>query len=321
MKSHSRLAASGTFDDRRQIIAAAALGCKECAMQIRKPVVAGQFYPADPTPCLSQIRECLASQTLTDSLPDSLVAGIAPHAGWTFSGPLAAMVFAAVKHRRATVRTFVFFGAAHGYFGPKPALDTCDAWETPLGNVQIDGSLRQALLDVGAVVAASSAHRHEHSIEVQVPFIQHLFPEARILPIIVPANESAIVLGNALADLPADAIAGMVCIGSTDLTHYGPRYGFTPMGVGEEALGWASGVNDRQFIDLALTLEPQRLLANSIENGNACGPGAAAATVLVAKRLGSAQGVLLAHTNSNEIMLRQMATPSRDSVGYAAIVF
>ncbi|MEN6335514.1 MAG: AmmeMemoRadiSam system protein B [Phycisphaerales bacterium] len=290
-------------------------------MQIRKPVVAGQFYPADRIPCLSQIGKCLTWEKLPDSLPDPLVAGIVPHAGWTFSGPLAAMVFAAVKRRRPAVRTFIILGAAHGYFGPKPAMDACDAWETPLGNVQIDDPLRQALLDSGAGIAASSAHRHEHSIEVQVPFVQHLFPEARIVPIIVPANESAIVLGNALADLPAETMAGVVCIGSTDLTHYGPRYGFTPMGIGADALGWASGVNDRQFIDLALALEPQRLLANAIENGNACGPGAAAATVLAAKRLGSAQGVLLAHTNSNEIMLRQMATPSRDSVGYAAIVF
>jgi hypothetical protein len=290
-------------------------------MQIRKPVVAGQFYPDDPVPCLSQIRECLASQTSSDSLPDPLVAGIVPHAGWAFSGPLAATVFAAVKRRRPAVRTFVIFGAAHGYFGPKPALDTCDAWETPLGNVPIDDSLRQVLLDGAVAMAAASAHRHEHSIEVQVPFIQHLFPEASILPIIVPANESALALGNALADLPADVSAQIVCLGSTDLTHYGPRYGFTPMGIGAEALGWASGVNDRQFIDLAVALEPQRLLASSIENGNACGPGAAAAVVLFAKRLGSPKGVLLAHTSSNEVMLRQRAAANRDSVGYAAIVF
>jgi hypothetical protein len=290
-------------------------------MQIRKPVVAGQFYPADREPCLAEIRACLASHTLSEPLPDPIVAGIVPHAGWTFSGPLAAMVFAAVNRQRGTARTFIIFGTAHGYFGAKPAIDAADAWETPLGTVPIDDALRQLLLDGGIAVAASSAHRHEHSIEVQVPFIQHLFPEAGILPIIVPANESALVLGNALADLPAETVAGTVCIGSTDLTHYGPRYSFTPMGIGSEALGWASSVNDRQFIDLALALEPQRLLANAIENGNACGPGAAAAAIMVAKRLGVAKGTLLAHTTSNEIMLRQTGSANRDSVGYAAIVF
>jgi len=290
-------------------------------MQIRKPVVAGRFYPGDAAECLAQIRECLASHALPDSLPDPLVAGIVPHAGWMFSGPLAAMVFAAVRRRRPSIRTVVILGAAHEYFGPKPALDACDAWETPLGAVQIDDSLRQALLDRGVALANASPHRHEHSIEVQVPFVQHLFPEARILPVIAPPAESAIALGNALAELPAETLAGIVCVGSTDLTHYGPRYGFTPMGIGAEALGWASGVNDRQFIDLALALDSQRLLANAIECGNACGPGAAAAVVRFAQKLGSLKGLLLAHTNSNEILLRQMASAGRDSVGYAAIVF
>ncbi len=290
-------------------------------MEIRQPVVAGQFYPGDREQCLAEIRACLASHTLREPLPDPLVAGIVPHAGWTFSGALGAMVFAAVRQQRGAVRTFVVFGAAHGYFGAKPALDGSDGWATPLGTAEIDDPLRQSLLESGAAVAASSAHRREHSIEVQIPFIQHLFPEARILPVIVPANESAIVLADALADLPADVVAETVCIGSTDLTHYGPRYGFTPMGVGAEALGWASNVNDRQFIELALAVEPQRLLANAIENGNACGPGAAAAAVMVAKRLGAAKGTLLAHTSSNEVMLRQTGATSRDSVGYAAIVF
>ncbi|MEN6423976.1 MAG: AmmeMemoRadiSam system protein B, partial [Phycisphaerales bacterium] len=91
-------------------------------MQIRQPVVAGQFYPADRQECLEQIRECLASHTLSETLPDPLVAGLVPHAGWTFSGPLAAMVFAAVKKQRPTVSTFVLFGAAHGYCGSAPAL-------------------------------------------------------------------------------------------------------------------------------------------------------------------------------------------------------
>ncbi len=316
-------------------------------MQIRKPAVAGQFYPEDRETCLAEIRQCLPAEVPGEGLPVPLLGGLVPHAGWTFSGALAALVFAAVKRRRGTVGTFVICGAAHGYFGSEPVVDGSDAWETPLGTTTIDASLRQVLLDSGAVIADSSAHRHEHSIEVQVPFIQHLFPDARIVPIIVPAAESALGLGKALADAslahsgweggkssnPQSAIRDHVTpgsdrgpqspifIGSTDLTHYGPRYGFTPMGIGSDALHWASKVNDRQFIDLALSLEPRHLLANALENGNACGPGAAAAVVAAAKQLGAKQGVLLAHTNSNEIMLREMGTVSRDSVGYAAIVF
>jgi AmmeMemoRadiSam system protein B len=93
------------------------------------------------------------------------------------------------------------------------------------------------------------------------------------------------------------------------------------MGVGQKALQWASNINDQKFIDLALRLEPQDLMSCAVENGNACGPGAAAATIAAAKKLGSEKGLLLGHTNSNEIMQRNMGTVSNDSVGYAAIIF
>jgi MEMO1 family protein len=290
-------------------------------MQIRKPIVAGQFYPDDRETCLAQIRACLPTEVPEEGLPRPLVGGLVPHAGWTFSGAVAALVFCALQRGRGSVGTFVIFGAAHGYFGAQPAVDGSEAWDTPLGRMRIDESLRQALVDSGTAVVDSSAHRSEHSIEVQVPFLQHLFPDARILPILVPVNDSALKLGRTLAEKTRGSDATTIYIGSTDLTHYGPHYGFTPMGVGSEALHWASDVNDRKFIDLALGLEPERLLASALENGNACGPGAAAAAVAAAKRLGARQGVLLAHTNSNEVMLREMGTARADSVGYAAIVF
>jgi MEMO1 family protein len=290
-------------------------------MQIRKPMVAGQFYPRDRETCLVEIRECLPTEVPSEGLPEPLVGGLVPHAGWTFSGALAALVFCAIQRGRGSVGTFVIFGAAHGYFGVQPVVDGSDAWDTPLGRTPIDESLRQVLLDSGAAVVDASAHRSEHSIEVQVPFIQHLFPAARILPILVPVNKSALTLGSTLAEKTRGSDTPVVFIGSTDLTHYGPHYGFTPMGVGSEALHWASDVNDRKFIDLALGLEPERLLAGAVENGNACGPGAAAATLAAAKQLGARKGFLLAHTNSNEVMLLETGTARPDSVGYAAIVF
>jgi len=291
-------------------------------MQARKPIVAGQFYPGRHDSCVDEIKECLEARTLSESLPETIVAGIVPHAGWTFSGSLAAMVFSAIKQRHEKVHTFVIFGAAHGYFGPTPAIDDSDFWETPLGNVGIDEMIADWLLDKKLVVADSLAHKGEHSIEVQVPFIQHLFPEAEILPIIVPPSEQAVSLGEAFGDImKLKAGKKIVCIGSTDLTHYGPRYGFTPMGTGAEALKWADRVNDQKFIDLALKLEAQSLLTSAAENCNACGAGAAAAAVAAAKKLGKTEGLLLAHTNSNEIMLRKMGATSAESVGYAAIIF
>ncbi len=290
-------------------------------MHTRKPMVAGQFYPAGGDACLAEVRACIASGTLPERLPDSIVAGLVPHAGWTFSGSLAALVFSAIRCRRPRVETFVISGAAHGYLGSKPAVDDSDGWETPLGTVAIDGPLRERLLQQGTVTTEASAHRHEHSIEVQIPFIQHLFPEARILPIIVPPLETAVALGEALAEAAVEMEIDAVCIGSSDLTHYGPRYSFMPLGPGAEGLRWAHEVNDRAFIDLALQVEPEQLLAQAVESGSACGPGAAAAMLAAARRQGTKAGMLLAQTNSNEIMRRKMGTTSRDSVGYAALVF
>ena len=291
-------------------------------MQKRKSIVAGQFYPGQYDSCVDEINECLDARTLSEPLPETIVAGIVPHAGWTFSGSLAALVFLAIKQQHEKVHTFVIFGAAHGYFGQSPVVYDRGSWITPLGEVAIDEELADAVLSAGPVVSDTSAHRAEHSIEVQVPFMQYLFPGAKILPIIVPPREQAVALGNSIGQIiNKDEHKKIVCIGSTDLTHYGPRYGFTPMGVSEDALKWADSVNDKKFIDLALKLEPERLLADAAENCNACGAGAAAAAIAAAKQIGKTEGLLLVHANSNEVMLRKMGTTSADSVGYAAIVF
>jgi MEMO1 family protein len=290
-------------------------------MKTRKPAVAGQFYPASRQSCLADIRRCIESETLGADLPGSVVAGIVPHAGWTFGGPLAALVFSAVARQSHNIGTLVICGACHGYFGSQAVVEDNDQWETPLGNVPVDTALRDLLVKEGQVRVEPAAHRQEHSIEVQVPFIQFLFPQARILPILVPPAAGPVEFGEEIADRIASTGASVAYIGSTDLTHYGPRYGFTPMGAGPEGLRWASTVNDRHFIDLALRLEAAELLAGAMDNGNACGPGAAAATVAAARKAGADKGCLLAYTNSNEILLKEMGTVSRESVGYVAMVF
>ena len=291
-------------------------------MRARKPIVAGQFYPGQHDSCVDQINQCLEQETLSEPLPETIVAGIVPHAGWMFSGSLAAMVFSAIKQQHEKVHTFIIFGAAHSYFGQSPAVYDKGFWSTPLGEVAIDEDLAEAVLGDSVAVSDPQDHQAEHSIEVQVPFIQHLFPGAKLLPVLVPPNEKAVTLGTNVGKIiGAVENKKIVCIGSTDLTHYGPRYGFEPMGTGADALKWASRVNDKKFIDLALKLEPEQLLASAAEDYNACGPGAAAAAVTAAKKLGKTKGLLLAQTDSNEIMLHKMGTSSTDSVGYAAIVF
>jgi AmmeMemoRadiSam system protein B len=279
-------------------------------MQTRKPIVSGQFYPGRRESCIDE------------TLPETIIAGIVPHAGWVFSGALAAMVFSAIKQRNEHVDTFCLFGAAHGYYGASPATYDKGSWMTPLGEIAVDEDLAEAVLKSGTAVSDLHAHGSEHSIEVQVPFIQHLFADAKILPILVPPTDGAVLLGEAVGEIiSGEKQKRIVCIGSTDLTHYGPRYGFAPMGAGTNGVRWAHDVNDRQFIDLAVKLDAGGLLVNAAEDQNACGAGAAAGAIAAAKKLGRTKGILLAQTNSNEVMQRKMGGLSSDSVGYAAIVF
>ncbi len=291
-------------------------------MQCRRPVVAGQFYPGQYDECIREIKECIEERVLNKPLPEQIKAGIVPHAGWVFSGSAAAMVFSAIKKQNKNVDTFLIFGAAHSYGGERPSIYDRGCWQTPRGESFIDAALAEKVIESGLAEGDRQAHQYEHSIEVQVPFIQHLFASAKILPIIVPPAKEAVDLGEAVGDIISQSEdKKVVCIGSTDLTHYGPRYGFAPMGVGANAIEWATNVNDRLFIDAAMKLKPREILSSAEQNLNACGPGAAAATVAAAKKLGVKEGKLLCHTNSNEIMLKKMGSSSAESVGYAAIVF
>ena len=291
-------------------------------MQIRKAIVADQFYPGQHDSCIEQINECIERLTYEKQLPEKIVAGIVPHAGWLFSGDLAGLLFYSIKQICDKVHTFVIFGAAHSYFGELPAIYDTGFWETPLGQIAINEELAESVINSETAISNPEAHNSEHSIEVQVPFIQYLFPGSKILPILVPPRENSIALGEAVGTIiNKHDDKKIICIASTDLTHYGPRYGFIPMGIGQKALEWAHKDNDMKFIELALKMEPAELLNNSAENGNACGPGAVAATIAAAKKLGSKKGILLGHTNSNDILLDRSSQPGNDSVGYASILY
>lgn len=292
-------------------------------MAARTPIVAGQFYPGSESQCRSEIADCITEGPITAKLPEKIAAGIVPHAGWTFSGNLAGMVFGAIEKANKNVDTFVIFGATHSHFGSAAAVYDKGSWLTPLGEIKIDDELAASIVKKSKGAEANcEAHKYEHSIEVQIPFIQYIFKGAKIVPIMTSPAEYAVKLGSDVAEcIKSSPDKKIVCIGSTDLTHYGPRYGFNPQGNGEAGIDWAKNVNDRAFIDLAIEMRAERILTESMENQNACGPGAAAATIAAAKTLGKTKGVLLAHTHSNEIMDKKFGQSSSESVGYAAIVY
>ena len=290
-------------------------------MTVRKPAVAGQFYGASAAECLEEIRQCLPTEPPAAELPSPVIGAMVPHAGWIFSGDLAALAFQAVRQTIPDVDTFVIFGAAHRYLDSAAAVYDRGAWETPLGLAAVDEPLAAEIIDCGGR-SDPQAHRDEHSIEVQIPFIQHLFPKAKIVPIIVPVagfdSQFGTRIGEMISRLKDKHV---VCIASTDLTHYGPRYGFCPEGVGPSALQWASEVNDMQFIDLALRMETDKIVAEAMHKGNACGPAAVATLTAAVRAMGRSHGVLLAHTTSNDVLLKRFNQTSDESVGYAAIVY
>lgn len=289
-------------------------------MSIREPAVAGQFYPASRRQCEQEIAALLAEVGESAKSTGLAVGGIVPHAGWAFSGGVAAEVISVLARQR-TVETFVVFGAMHRHGGRAAgAVFASGAWETPLGRIAVDEELADAVLAGSELLAEDpGAHELEHAIEVQVPFIQHLTPSARILPIIVPPSASAPAVGAAVAE-QAKALGRMgVFVGSTDLTHYGPRYRFTPMGCGPEAFRWAKEVNDRRLLELVEALKSDQIVPEAIEHHNACGSGAVAAAIEASKVMGADRAYILRHTTSNEVA-RHRFGESADAVGYAGVV-
>lgn len=301
-------------------------------MPVRQPAVAGHFYPSSPSECRSEVELYLDQVRRPDAAraagseggplgeSEELVGGIVPHAGWICSGAVAAEVLYELT-RRKVADTFVIFGAAHRLISNRAALYGRGAWATPLGEMPVDEEL------AGAVVRAcpdveedEPPHRVEHSIEVQVPLIQYLTPSARLLPILVPHLADGPTIGRIVAEQAGLLGRSTLFVGSTDLTHYGPRYGFTPKGVGPAGLQWAREVNDRRFLELVREMEADKISPHARRHQSACGSGAVAATVAACRNCGATRGLVLRHTTSNEVLSVRYGE-MEDAVGYAGIVF
>jgi AmmeMemoRadiSam system protein B len=281
--------------------------------------VAGAFYPAEPDACRAAVETALAQASAKTSVSGRPLGGIVPHAGFSFSGATAATVFDALS-RRHDLDTVIVFGAVHRFGTDRAALYPGETWETPLGPALVDRELAKTLAaEAGDLVTWSEdSHRAEHSIEVQVPFLRHLFPKASLLPVNVMPVPEAIDLGRATAAAVKSLDRKAAVLGSTDLTHYGPRFGYAPRGAGAEAHAWMKEHNDRPFLDRLLALDGPGALRAASENHSACGAGAAAAALACAVDLGAKSATLLAHTTSQEVLPDR--TPC-DFVGYGAVLF
>jgi hypothetical protein len=275
---------------------------------------ARQFYPGDSR---SQIEHFLKGYKVPKD-PLRAVGGIVPHAGWVFSGAVAAKVFKCISVKTAP-DTFILLGAVHTWKPRGNSIYSRGSWSTPLGDVKIDEEVADMLLDVlgDDISDDAAAHEGEHSLEVQLPFIKFLCPEAKIVPVAIPPEGNAHITGRKIGELASGLKKKIVVVGSTDLTHYGDSYGFTPFGYGEEAKKRMKE-SDSKIIELALQLKSSDIMKEVQRNHNACGSGALAATVSAVKAMGAEKGYLLEYTTSHDIM------PEGDfemAVGYAGILY
>ena len=266
---------------------------------VRRPAVAGRFYPGDPDDLRAEAREYLSQSSKLE--PIRAIGCIAPHAGYMYSGHVAGAVFA----RLEIPQRCVVMCPNHTGMGRALAIMSEGAWETPLGDVPIDEELAAALKHrFPALHEDSAAHRAEHAAEVELPFLQMRQPELRFVPIALGTGEFEALeqLGVALADVIAAQAEPVLMVASSDMNHYE-----------SDAV---TRVKDHRAIERILTMDPRGLFDVVREQKiSMCGFGPAVAMLTAARRLGAKSAELVRYATSGDVSGdREMV------VGYAGVV-
>jgi len=283
-------------------------------MAIRKSDFAGTWYPGTEAECLRTIEAFSRVSVPCTSFKKGLLGGIVPHAGWYYSGQIAFNVIKCLKDDFAP-DVFVIFGR-HLHPGSSNYIMKEGAWETPLGQLDIETDLAEKLIsEFKFTIETSSRYEQDNTIELQLPFIKYLFRDVKILPLGVPPKASSIKIGERIAELAEEAGKKMLVIGSTDLTHYGYNYGHTPKGTGKKAVDWVKNENDKRIIDLMLDIRPEEILTEALANLNSCCSGAAAAAVAAVRKAGATKAEKLIYRTSYDVR------PDDSFVGYVGVVF
>lgn len=279
---------------------------------IREPAVAGRFYEADADLLNAQIDGCyrhkLGAASASAPVLGRLAGLIAPHAGYMFSGPVASHAFARLARENPLPQTIIILGPKHTSYGTEFSLSAASAWKTPLGALEVDTTLRERLLSaVKNLKSDNDAHAMEHSIEVQLPFIQHFMSDRpRILPIALhyaPFRVIEQLASEIAAVLATEKNQSFMLIASSDFSHDTPR---------EEAYRL-----DREVIDRILALDAEGFYRMIVEEDRSvCGlmPITALLTILGQRRQ-NIHASLLKYATSMDIMRHDRG------VGYGSIIF
>jgi MEMO1 family protein len=262
---------------------------------MRKPVVAGQFYPADKEKLEKEVKKYIKPNPDT-----SIKAVIVPHAGYIFSGRCAGKVFSALPH----AETYVIIGVNHRSFGENIAV-SLENFQTPFGEVGNDVVLGEEILRQLSLEEDEGAHELEHSVEVQLPFLQSTQQDFHILPILL--KDYNLGLCKKLAEVIVSAARGVrrriVVIASSDFTHTGPAYNFDgAIEIDKPAIDKIVAFDTQGFLDIAAKT-------------TICGAGGIATIIEAARLLGATSGKLLEYYDSSAVLNNE------NKVGYAGIVF
>ncbi|WBA82811.1 AmmeMemoRadiSam system protein B [Endozoicomonas sp. GU-1] len=183
-------------------------------MIIRQPAVAGTFYPDSPKALANTVKEMLSDAHPRDFSPKVLVV---PHAGFIYSGPVAASAYRLLNSMRQNIRRVALLGPSHRVPLLGMALPDCEAFATPLGNIPLDIEAMEELKQFSQVETIDEAHTHEHSLEVQCPFLQECLDDFKLIPIVV-GDTSPIAVAEVIEHLWGEEETLMII--SSDLSHY-----------------------------------------------------------------------------------------------------
>ncbi len=282
-------------------------------MGYRKPDLAGSWYPGGEREIKKTI-EGYIRKTVVPEQPYRGLGGVVPHAGWYFSGQIAFSVFYSIL-KKITPSLIWLFGMHLPPHGSN-YIFIDEGYETPLGRLLVhEEAARMMYESFNFMGESGTGYTQDNTVEVQLPFVKHLFPEATVVTVGVSPNPGAVEIGKRAYEI-SEALGETACfIGSTDLTHYGPNYAFTPRGTGPDAVRWVTEENDKEMVDALLAADEQKALSTALENHNACCPGAVSATIGAVKSAGVKKGVLVQYTTSYDIH------PDVSFVGYAGVVY
>ncbi len=275
-------------------------------METRRRSLPVPWYPQDA----AGIRTALAEWELLDAgrppVEPGACAAVAPHAGWHYSGALAWLAWRAALE----ADTVVVIGG-HLPAGSAFLVAPEDGYRTPLGDMAADRELRDELRSrLGAGLDLES----DNTVEVQLPLAKARFPDASALWIRAPNDAGSGRLGELLAELEAGSARRLFVLGSTDLTHYGPAYGWAPVGGGPAGAAWADGA-DRAMADALAAMDADEALGLATARRAACSVGAAIAAMAYARARGAVAGERLALASSRDL------SRGDSFVGYATVIW